>query len=125
MESGGLFVMVTVVLVKLKLMWFVTSWALLQPRDMELWTLWGKCMCYNNKSLQCCDWLYYLIHACSMMTLVAYPWPIAIPSPNINGYDKIATVCNFLGPVPMLHSEKWSGGRGDGGRSYSTIMMLW
>ena len=60
-----------------------------------------------------------------MMTLVAYPWPIAIPSPNINGYDKIATVCNFLGPVPMLHSEKWSGGRGDGGRSYSTITMLW
>ena len=44
MESGGLFVMVTVVLVKLKLMWLVTSWALPQPRDMELWTPWGKCM---------------------------------------------------------------------------------
>ena len=41
--------------------------------------------------------------------------------------NTVATVCNFLGPVPMLHSEKWSGGRGrgDGGPSYSTIMILW
>ena len=40
MECGGLSVMTP--LDQLMLMWHVDNWALPQPRDMELWALWGK-----------------------------------------------------------------------------------
>ena len=40
MECGGLCVMTP--LDQLMLMWLVASWALPQPRDMELWAPWGK-----------------------------------------------------------------------------------
>ena len=46
MGSGGLCVMTP--LAKLKLMWLVNSWDLIQLLDMETWIPWGIIKSYNN-----------------------------------------------------------------------------